>query len=108
MLDSGSEFNVTNKNALERIEHKMLNNGEDTHTLTGVGGSEEVSMCEISFICGREEFTAKFLVSSTINAATDIIRREHGINIDGILGSKFMREHNIVLDFNTLLAYSKK
>lgn len=108
LLDTGSEYNVTTKKTLDRIEHTILNNGDNTHTLSGVGGTEEVSNCTISFSCGKESYSVDFLVSNSIDAAVEMIRQEHGITIDGILGSLFLKEHNVVMDFNNLVAYSKK
>ena len=49
LLDTGSEYNVTTKKTLDRIEHTILNNGDNTHTLSGVGGTEEVSNCKSSY-----------------------------------------------------------
>lgn len=108
LLDTGSEYNVTNKKVLSEVSHTMLNNGQNTHSLAGVGGTEDVSVCSIKFSCGNEEYTENFLVSSSIDAAIESIRREHGITIHGILGSVFLKEHNIVMDFNNLMAYSKR
>lgn len=108
LLDTGSEFNVTNKKVLSEVSHTMLNNGQNTHSLSGVGGTEEVSTCSITFKCDDEEYTENFLVSSSIDAAIEGIRKEHGITIHGILGSVFLKEHNIVMDFNNFMAYSKK
>ncbi len=108
LLDSGSENNVTNKKALEHIKHTMLDSGEATHQLSGVGGTEEVQNCTITFSCGDEEYTTNFLVSNSLEEAFEMIRKEHGITINGIIGSSFLREHNVVMDFKTLSAYTKK
>ena len=108
LLDTGSEYNVTNKKALGTIEHTILDNGDTMHTLSGVGGTEQVSNCSIAFSCGKEEYTAQFLVSESVDAAFEMIRKEHGITIDGILGSIFLKENNVVLDFQNFAAYSKK
>lgn len=108
LLDTGSEYNVTNKKVLSEVEHTVLNNGENTHNLSGVGGTEEVSTCSITFGCDKEEYTENFLVSSSIDAAIEGIRREHGITIHGILGSVFLKKHRIVMDFNNFMAYSKQ
>lgn len=108
LLDTGSEYNVTNKKSLSEVTHTMLNEGKSTHSLAGVGGTEDVSACTITFNCDGEEYTENFLVSNSIDAAIEGIRREHGMTIHGILGSVFLKEHNIVMDFNNFMAYSKK
>lgn len=108
LLDTGSEFNVTNKKVLAEVSHTVLNEGQSTHNLAGVGGIEEVSACSITFKCDEEEYTENFLVSSSIDAAIESIKKEHGITIHGILGSVFLKEHNIVMDFTNFTAYSKQ
>lgn len=108
LLDTGSENNVTNRRTLRSIEHTVIDNGEETHTLSGVGGTEDVSRCTITFSCDGETYTAPFLVSSSMDAALDMIKRECGIVIDGILGSVFLRDNHVVLDYTTMTAYSKK
>jgi hypothetical protein len=108
LLDTGSENNVTNQKTLSFVEHTILKDANVTHTLSGVGGTEEVFSCSISFGCDSEQYTENFLVSNSIDAAIEMIRQEHGIIISGILGSQFLKKNNVVMDFNTLMAYSKK
>lgn len=107
LLDTGSQDNVTNKKALDSIEHTVIDEGENTHTLSGVGGVEDVSRCIISFSCEDETYTAPFLVSNSIDVALDMIKQECGITVDGILGSLFLKDNHVVLDYTTLTAYSK-
>ena len=105
LLDTGSENNVINKEALSYIKHEVKEGA--LTTLSGVGGTKEVSHCSISFMCDGEEYTADFLVTD-LKEAFDMIEREHGITIHGIIGSVFLRENNVILDFKNLAAYSKQ
>ena len=108
LLDSGSDNNVINEGALDYVEHEMHNMPEgDPHTLSGVNGTIEVKHCSIKFSSEDESYKADFLVAD-MNEAFGAIRRCHCITIHGILGSKFLRSHNIVLDFQNLSAYSKE
>ena len=105
LLDTGSDNNVINKGALDYVEHEMLEGG-DTTTLSGVNGTTEVEHCSIKFSCEDDTYKADFLVAD-LNEAFNQIRKGHCITIHGILGSNFLRNHNVVLDFNNLTAYSK-
>ena len=105
LLDTGSDNNVINKGALDYVEHEMLEGG-DTTTLSGVNGTTEVEHCSIQFSCEEDVYKADFLVAD-LNEAFSQIRKGHCITIHGILGSNFLRNHNVVLDFNNLTAYSK-
>ena len=43
-----------------------------------------------------------------IQNAIDQVKSESGVNMIGILGSEFFRKYKYILDFNELVAYSKK
>ena len=105
LLDTGSDNNVINKGALGYVEHTMIERGDKT-TLSGVNGTTEVEHCSIKFSCEDENYEADFLVAD-LDEAFGTIRKGHCITIHGILGSVFLRENNVVLDFKTLSAYSR-
>lgn len=106
LLDTGSENNIINETALKYIEHETYENPEKV-TLSGVGGTTEVGHCIIKFKCGEEEYAPKFLVSD-LTEAFSLLEQEHSIVLHGILGSLFLKEHNVVLDFTQFVAYSKQ
>ena len=104
IIDTGSDDNVIDKNALKDLEYEKLNH---EGTLAGVGGVFDVEACRISFQHEGEDFTAKFLISDHLQTAFNDIRKAHAIHLHGMLGSKFLLSNNIVLDFNNLMAYNK-
>ena len=107
LLDTGSDNNVIDSSALKQFDYKIHEDGAITN-LTGVGGTQEqVQICTLTFSCEDEEYTQEFLVTD-MKHAFDIIKKDHCITIHGILGSVFLRENNIVLDFKNLAAYSRK
>lgn len=107
LLDSGSDKNVIDTEAVKNFEHNVIQQEERTTThLTGVGGTKEVEMCNMSFKNGDETYNCEFLITD-LKPAFDAIEEAHCIRIHGILGSSFLKEHNAVLDFKTLSAYSK-
>jgi predicted aspartyl protease len=108
LLDTGSDNNVINKSALEYIDHQMYETPEDQKmTLSGVNGTTEVGHCSIQFGNEEENYKADFMIAD-LDEAFNVIKKGHCITIHGILGSKFLRTHNVVLDFKNLAAYSKQ
>ena len=105
LLDTGSDNNVINQKALQYIDHQKIEG--DVTTLSGVNGTTQVEHCVIKFSCNDENYEANFLVAD-LEEALGTIRRSHCITIHGILGSKFLRKYNVVLDFKNLSAYSKE
>ena len=105
ILDTGSDDNVINRSALDYIDHEMI---EHDGTLAGVGGVFKVEACNIPFQYEGENFVAKFLIADHLQQAFDDIRKAHAIPLHGLIGSKFLYNNNIVLDFNNLTAYNNK
>lgn len=105
-LDSCSENNVINSEHLKDLDYKIIQNNTP-RTLSGVGGTENVQMCSISFNCDSAYFTTDFLISDSIQEALNQIKKVHGITVHGLLGSLFLKEHNIIMDFNNMVAYSR-
>lgn len=106
LLDTGSDRNVIDINILNSIVHTPIKIEGQKNTLTGLGGKQEVGLHSITFSCENEDYTANFLAAD-LKEAFGIIEDDHSICLHGIIGSAFLREHNIVLDFTTLTAYSK-
>ena len=105
IIDTGADDNVINKEALKDIQYEKI---DHKGTLSGVGGIYEVEGCNITFQHEGETFTGMFIISNTLKEAFDTIRKCHAIPLHGMLGSKFLKKNNIVLDFKNLTAYSKK
>ena len=104
IIDTGSDDNVIDKDALYEIEHGQT---QPRGTLTGLGGIYEVEACDITFQHEKDSFTELFIVSNPLKDAFDHMRKCYGIQLHGMLGSKFLKNNNLVLDFNELTAYNK-
>lgn len=105
IIDTGADDNVINKSVIDNIDHKEI---EYEGTLTGLGGSYDVQACSLKLEINGETFTDKFLVSDHLEGAFNKMEEAHAIILHGLLGSNFLKRHNIVLDFNNLTAYNKK
>lgn len=105
IIDTGSDRNVIDCSALEELEYQKDENNK-MH-LTGLGGTQEVEICKLTFTCDGKEYTSEFLVSD-LKEAFDSIKKAHAIPIHGMLGSVFLRENNLILDFNNLVLYNKE
>jgi predicted aspartyl protease len=103
IIDTGSDNNIIDSNVLPELQYEMV---EDKMNLTGLGGSREVGICNIVFSYEDEEYSTPFLISD-MKEAFNMIRECHAIPIHGMLGSKFLKRQNIILDFNKMVAYNK-
>ncbi len=105
LLDTGSNNCVIDSSFLKKIEHKPL---EGETSLTGMeGNAQKASLCVIKMSYKDKEYEYPYVVQD-LSAAFGSIKKETGVTIHGMLGSKFFNEFKYVLDFDELIAYSKE
>lgn len=104
LLDTGSTDNIISKEHLESIYY--IPTGEK-RPLFGKDGNityDEVVSTTISYSGLKFDVT---VISSDMKEAFDIIKKESGVTIHGILGNNFFTRYQYVLDFDKLMFYKK-
>lgn len=106
LLDTGSTDNVIDSNVLPDLEHKPIENSASS--LTGMEGNPvKASITMINLYYQDTAFPFGYLVND-MSKIFGSIKKETGVNIHGILGSKFFNYYKYVLDFDKMVAYNKK
>ena len=105
LLDTGSSDSLINKGIISQIEHEME---EKTAELIGIEGNKQnADVCILTLSYKTQKYTFPFLVYD-MQKSFDHLKKEYGVNIHGIIGAKFFNAFKYVLDFDELIAYSKK
>lgn len=105
LLDTGSNSCVIDSNILKSIDHKMLNT--ETSIFGLEGNAQKTGVCTIKMTYKDKEYEYPYVIQD-MSAAFDSIKKETGVTVNGMLGSKFFNEFKYVLDFDELVAYSKE
>lgn len=105
LLDTGSNNCVIDSNILKSIDHKMLD--VETNILGLEGNAQKTRVCIIKMSYKDKEYEYPYVIQD-MSAAFDSIKKETGVTVNGMLGSKFFNEFKYVLDFDELIAYSKE
>ena len=105
LLDTGSNNSVIDSNILKSIDHKMLD--VETNILGLEGNAQKTGVCTIKMSYKDKEYEYPYVIQD-MSAAFDSIKKETGVTVNGMLGSKFFNEFKYVLDFDELIAYSKE
>lgn len=105
LLDTGSNNCIIDSNILKNIDHKMLN--IETNILGIEGNAQKTGVCTIKMTYKDKEYEYPYVIQD-MSAAFDSIKKETGVTVNGMLGSKFFNEFKYVLDFDELIAYSKE
>lgn len=105
LLDTGANRSIINEGHLEKCDHRDLQAG---NSLSGLDGIERmVCNTEIVLVYNKKLYKEVFQVSD-MSTIFDRIKEETGATIHGILGNSFFNAYKYVIDFDTLVAYSKK
>ena len=104
LLDTGSDLSHINKSILPSLEYKEI---DESRNIISVGGnSQSLRCCDMTVTYKSQKFIDRFCVSD-LDEAFGAIKAETGVQIHGILGSKFFTKYKYTLDFESLIAYSK-
>lgn len=105
LLDTGSDLSYINKSILFSLEYEEVN--ESMNIISVGGNSQSLGCCDMTVTYRNQKFIDRFYVSD-LDEAFGAIKAETGVQIHGILGSKFFVKYKYILDFESLIAYSKK
>lgn len=105
LLDTGSNICHINSSILPYIEYKELDN---TMNIMGMEGNiVNNKFCSMNVTYKNQQFVSDFCITD-LTQAFDNVKKESGVQIHGILGSLFFQKYKYILDFGSLIAYSKK
>lgn len=105
LLDTGSNNSIISKEYLEQVEHMPCN---EQSSLFGMEGKAvTVDICIIPLSYKDKTYKYPYLIQD-MSTAFNLIKKESGVTLHGIIGSNFFKEYEYVLDFCELIAYSKK
>lgn len=105
LLDTGSDLSYINKSILPSLEYKEI--GESKNIISVGGNSQSLGCCGMTVTYKSQKFIDRFYVID-LDGTFGAIKAETGVQIHGILGSKFFAKYKYILDFESLIAYSKK
>ena len=104
LLDTGSDLSHINKSLLPSLKYKEI---DENRNIISVGGNtQSLGCCDMTVTYKNKKFIDRFYISD-LDEAFGVIKAETGVQIHGILGSKFFAKYKYILDFESLIAYSK-
>lgn len=105
LLDTGSNNNIIHSAILDRIQYTPINKSSDLYGVEG--NKQEVKFCNITLSYKDNSFEYEYAICD-MSQAFSHIKQESGVNLHGIIGSKFFHKFQYVLDFKDLIAYSRR
>lgn len=104
LLDTGSNSSYISPGVLNSLKYDRI---DLTNTTVGFGGSSTHSKgCNMKIKYKKLTFEDTFIIMQSDDVFT-AIKQECGVQVHGILGSKFFDRYSYVIDFSDLTAYIK-
>lgn len=105
LLDSGSSHSHISSSIAKQLVGTPV---ETNYSYTNSTGSDIISkMIESVLKYKNKEFKVNLFVNEGLDTSFEDVKKECGVQLHGILGSDFLKEHKYVLDFAELVAYHK-
>jgi hypothetical protein len=105
LLDSGGSHSHISKSAAKMLIGTPIDT-DYTYT-TSIGSDSTSKMIESILKYKNEEFKVNLFVNEGLDTSFEEVKKECGVQLHGILGADFLKEHKYVLDFAELVAYHK-
>lgn len=105
LVDSGSSESHISKSAARELLGTPV---EVEYDYIGSTGSDNISkMVEAVLKYKENEFKVNLMVNESLDESFAGVKESCGVQLHGLLGSDFLREHKYILDFAELVAYHK-
>jgi uncharacterized protein YpmB len=78
------------------------------HCINSGGSKSNINtIVKSTFTYKNQNFKITLLVSEELTESFEIIKKNFGVTIHGLLGTNFLNDYNYILDFAELIAYHK-
>ena len=104
LLDTGSNVSYINSSIIPLLVHEKIDKEMDTIGIEGNKVSNQ--FCKMSVTYKNQILKEEFSIAD-LDEAFGVVKQESGVQIHGILGSKFFEKYKYILDFKELTAYIK-
>lgn len=104
LLDTGSNISHINSSILNKLNFTTLN--REISTVGFTGEIVDSAFCKMELEYKGKIYEDDFSITN-LDDAFGVIKQESGVQIHGILGSKFFERYKYILDFSKLEAYTK-
>lgn len=105
LLDTGSNFSHISKEAVKNIKGEMIN---ATAVVSGIGEGVTSALCRTVLNYKGSIYNIDLNVTDHLTNAFAAIKSETGVQIHGIIGNQFLQKYKYILDFDELVAYTRK
>lgn len=105
ILDTGSNTNMVDREILRELSYKE---SDVKNSVIGIAGeTNEANYVLVPLEHNKKSYDVVCLAQD-MSASVSAIKEAYGVTIHGILGTGFFTKYKYVLDFGSMIAYSKQ
>ena len=105
LLDTGANLSIIDKRVVSAIKTEV---SETISNTMGIGARiENITNVDITFTYKNKNFIDTFQVIDMSEPFT-ALKDSSGVTIHGIIGNRFMQRYKYILNFDEMVAYSKR
>ena len=105
LLDTGSNYSHISKEAAKEIQGETM---EAQAKVSGIGEGTTSGVCRTTLSYKGDNYDIDLSITDHLTDAFAAIKAETGVQVHGLIGNQFFQKHKYVLDFEELVAYTKK
>lgn len=106
VLDTGSVHSLINKDIIENLIYKETSY---VVTISGIDDKHREDEPAITMELSYKDKTVRgMFVMTDLSSIFNSVKKETGVQLHGLLGSDFFKQNKYIIDFNEMIAYSKK
>ncbi len=105
LLDTGSNYSHISKEAAKEIQGKIM---KAQAKVSGIGEGMTSGVCRTTLSYKGADYDIDLSITDHLTDTFAAIKAETGVQVHGLIGSQFFQKHKYVLDFEELVAYTKK
>lgn len=106
IIDTGANQSVINERDLHNYVYKEV---YDKQYLLGIDGIKRkvTTLVDMELTRDKQVFKERFQVHD-LSASLDAIGNAYGVEVNGIIGTAFLKNHKCILDFKDLVIHTKQ
>lgn len=105
LLDTGSNYSHISKEAAKEIQGEIM---KAQAKVSGIGEGTTSGVCRTTLSYKGADYDIDLSITDHLTDAFAAIKTETGVQVHGLIGNQFFQKHKYVLDFEELVAYTKK
>lgn len=105
LLDTGSNYSHISKEAAKELTGEIL---DAQAKVSGIGEGMTSGVCRTTLSYKGASYDIDLSITDHLSDAFAAIKTETGVQVHGLIGNQFFQQHKYVLDFEELVAYTKK